>query len=97
MGSMTNEEYTTKFLELLSYVSYIKDEKAKFYRFFSGLSLAFRDWIEYDEPCLLEEVIGKLNHFYDHSKHKNESQQGWKREYKGKGKWKKKITTSQNV
>jgi len=29
IGSMTNEEYTTKFLELLRYVSYLKDEKTK--------------------------------------------------------------------
>lgn len=29
MGSMTYEEYTTKFLELLRYVLYLKDEKAK--------------------------------------------------------------------
>lgn len=25
MGSMSNEEYTTKFLELLRYVQYLKD------------------------------------------------------------------------
>lgn len=43
MGLMTNEEYMTKFLELLRYVSYLKDEKAKVWRFFSGLPLAFRD------------------------------------------------------
>lgn len=30
MGLMTYEEYTTKFLELLRYVPYLKDEKAKF-------------------------------------------------------------------
>ena len=29
MDSMTDEEYTTKFLELLRYVMYLKDEKAK--------------------------------------------------------------------
>lgn len=27
MGSITNEEYTTKFLELLRYVPSLKDEK----------------------------------------------------------------------
>eukprot|EP00253_Pinus_taeda_P032219 PITA_32219 len=30
MGSMIDEEYTTKFLELLRYVPYLTDEKAKF-------------------------------------------------------------------
>lgn len=48
MGSMTDEEYMTKFLELLRYVPYLKDEKDKFQRFFSGVPLAFRDQIEYD-------------------------------------------------
>ena len=70
---MTNEEYTTKFLELLMYVLYLKYEKAKVQWFVSGFPLAFRDRIEYDEPRSLEEVIGKLKHFYEQSKHKNES------------------------
>ena len=50
MGSMTEEEYTTKLLELLRYVPYLKDEKAKFQRFLIVFPLEFRDWIEYDEP-----------------------------------------------
>ena len=29
MGSMTDEEYTSRFLELLRYVPYLKEEKAK--------------------------------------------------------------------
>lgn len=37
MGSMTDEEYMTKFLEFLRYVHYLKDEKTKFQRFISGL------------------------------------------------------------
>jgi len=65
MGSITAEEYTTKFLELLRYVLYLKDEKAKVQRFVSGFPLEFRDQIEYDVPWLLEEVIGKLKHFYE--------------------------------
>ena len=87
MGSMTNEEYMTNFLELLRYVPYLKDEKAKVQIFFSGLPLAFRDQIEYDEPWSLEEVIGKLKHCYEQSKHKTESQQGWKGKDKAKSKW----------
>ena len=66
MGSMTDEEYTTKFLELLRYVPYLKYDKGKVHIFVSGFPLAFRDRIEYDEPWSLEEVIGKLKlHFYD--------------------------------
>ena len=62
MGLITNEEYMTKFLELLRYVPYLKDEKVKVKIFFSGFPLAFRDRIEYDEPRSPEEVIGKLKH-----------------------------------
>lgn len=98
MGSMRDEEYMTKFLELFKYVSYITNEKVKVHRFSSGFPLAFRDWIDYDEPRSLEaEVIGKLKHFYEHSNHKNESQQGCKGNDKGKGKQKSKITRPQNV
>ena len=62
MESMIAEEYTTKFLELLRYVLYLTNEKAKVQRFFSGLPLLFRDRIKHDEPRSLEEVIGKLKH-----------------------------------
>jgi len=43
MGSMTDEEYMTKFLELMRYVPYIKDEKDKVHRFVGGFPLVFRD------------------------------------------------------
>ena len=81
-----DEEYMTKFLELLRYDLCLKDEKAKFQRFFIGFSLAFRDWIEYDDPQSLEEAIGKLKHCYDQSKCKIECQQHCKGKEKDKGK-----------
>jgi len=65
MGSMKDEDYMTKFFELLRYAPYNKDEKTKVQRFFSGFPLAFKDPIEYDEPRTLEEVIGKLKHCYE--------------------------------
>jgi len=37
MGSMTDEEYMTKFLELLRYVPYLKVEKTKVQRFINGI------------------------------------------------------------
>ena len=47
----------------------------------------------------LEEFIGKMKHFYEQSKCKNESQQGWKGKDKdkGKGKWKPKRKKPQNA
>jgi len=86
MGSMTDKEYMAKFLELLRYVPYLTNEKAKVQRIFSGLSLEFRDRIEYDKMRSLEEVIVKLKHCYEQSKCKNESQQRWKGKDKGRGK-----------
>lgn len=60
----------TKFLELLRYALYRNDENAKVQIFVSGLPLEFKYQIDYDEPWSLEEVIDKLNHCYEHSKHK---------------------------
>ena len=64
MGSMTNDEYTSKFLELLRYVPYLREEKAKVQRFINGFPVACRDQIELDEPRLLEEAIRNLKHCY---------------------------------
>jgi len=65
MGLMKEEEYMTKFLVLLRYVPYIKDEKENFHIFVSGFPLAFRERIEYDEPWSIDEFIGKFKHFYE--------------------------------
>ena len=67
-------------------MSYIKDEKTKVRIFIIGLPLAFKDRIEYDEPRLLEEVIGKLKHCYEQLKCKTKSKKGWKGNDKTKGK-----------
>lgn len=90
MGSVTYEEYMTKFLEFLRYVPYLKDEKTKFQRFISGLSFKFKDQLAYDEPQSLEEIIEKLKHCHEQSKCKYEPKQDWKGNGKTKGKWAKK-------
>jgi len=73
MGSMTDEKYTSIFMGLLRYVPYFMEEKAKIQRFISGLTIAFKDRIEFDEPRSLEESIWKLNHYYEQSKHRYET------------------------
>ena len=50
IGSMTNEDYIRRLLELLRYVSYLKEEKENIQRFISGFSVAFKYNIEFDEP-----------------------------------------------
>lgn len=47
MGSMIDYEYTSKFLELSRYFSYLKEEKGKIHRF---ISETYRDKIDFDEP-----------------------------------------------
>jgi len=78
MGSMTDEEYTSRFLEFLRYIPYLKEEKVNIQRFISGLSVTFKDKIEYDEPILFEEAIRKFKDCYEQSKHKYESKQDWR-------------------
>eukprot|EP00253_Pinus_taeda_P008743 PITA_08743 len=65
MRPMTDEEYMTKFLELLIYVPDLKYEKMKVQRLISELSLALKDQIKENEPRSLEEFIGKLKHCYE--------------------------------
>jgi hypothetical protein len=45
LGNMAMEEYENKFLELLRYLGFIKDEKVKIHRFLSGLPSFYMDEI----------------------------------------------------
>ena len=72
------EEYGNKFLELLSYVRYIKDDKVKIQCFFSGLPQYCKDKIEFDEPRTLEEAIRKAKYCYDQNKGKHDYHKTWK-------------------
>ena len=62
LGQMTMEEYANKFLELLRYVKYIRDDKLKIQRFLSILPRSYRDRIEFDEPQTLDETIRKAKY-----------------------------------
>jgi hypothetical protein len=57
LGSMTIDEYERRFLELLKYVSFIKDETFNIQRYLNGLPYFIRDKIQYDDPKTLEETI----------------------------------------
>ena len=96
MGSTTNEEYTSIFLELLRQVPYLKDEKVKIQRFISGFPVAFRDMMEFNELISLEDSIWKLKHCFEKSKLKSETKPGRKDNAKNKGKWDKKRVTLQD-
>lgn len=50
MGSMKNNENTSRFLKPFSYVPYLKDKKVKIQRFISGFPTTYKDQIDFDEP-----------------------------------------------
>ena len=72
------DEYANKFLELLRYVQYIRDEKVKVQCFLSGLPQSYKDRIEFYEPRTLEEAIRKAKYCYEQSKGKPDYHKAWK-------------------
>ena len=62
------EEYANKFLELLRYFRYIKDDKVEIHHFLSGIPQEYKDKTEFDEPRTLEEAIRKDKYCYDQNK-----------------------------
>ena len=85
MGSMTDEEYIRRLLDLLKYVPYLKEEKENIQRFISGFVVSFKGIIVFDEHRSLGKAIRKLKHCYEKSKCKNESMRDWKDNEKNKG------------
>lgn len=94
---MTDDEYTIRFLELLRYVPYLTEEKVKIKRFISGLLVAFKGRIEFDEPRSLEEAIRNLRHCYEQLKYITESKSDLTGDIKNKDKWDKKRARPQGI
>jgi hypothetical protein len=67
-----------KFLGLLKYVGFIKDEKVNIHRFFSGLPSFYKDKIQYDEPRTLIETIRKNKYMYEKDKGKLFLHKSWR-------------------
>ena len=89
------DEYANKFLELLMYVWYIKDEKVKVQQFLSGLPQSYKDKIEFYEPRTLEEAIRKAKYCYEQSRSKPNYHKAWKEKNNEKfDQWKKGFKTS---
>ena len=66
MGSMTMETFINRFLDLLHYVPYIKEEKVKIQQFLGCLPPSFQDNIEFDMPKNLDTTIHKAQIYYEH-------------------------------
>jgi hypothetical protein len=57
LGSMTVVEYEKKFLGLLKYVGFIKDDKVNTKRFLSVFPSLYKENIQYDEPITLIDIV----------------------------------------
>jgi hypothetical protein len=77
LGSTTIDEYGRGFLELLKYVSFIKDETVKIQWYLSVFPLFISDKIQYDDPKTLEETIRRDKCLYDQLKERPTFQKAW--------------------
>jgi hypothetical protein len=66
--SMKMDEYERKFLEVLRYVGFIKDENVKIQIFVSILPSFYIENNYFDEPKTLEEATRKAKYIYEHNK-----------------------------
>jgi hypothetical protein len=77
LGSMTIDEYEKRFLELLKYVSLIKDETDKIQRYLKGFPSFISEKIQYDDPKTLEETIRQAKCLYEQQKARPTFQKYW--------------------
>jgi hypothetical protein len=84
LGSMTIDEYERRFLEMLKYVSFIKDETVKIHRYLSGFPSFIGEKIQYDDPKTLEETIRRAKFLYDQQKSRPTFQKLWENKKKFK-------------
>jgi hypothetical protein len=84
VGSMTMGKYERRFLKLLKYVDYIKDEKVTLQRYLSGIPSIFSDKIQYDAPKTLDETIRIAKCLYDQHRGRPTFQKAWEDKNKGK-------------
>ena len=68
MGSMTMDAFINRFLDLLHYVPYIKEERVKIQQFLGCLPPSFQDRIEFDMPNTLDTMLHKASICYEHGK-----------------------------
>ena len=68
MGSMTMDSFINRFLDMLHYVLYIKDEKVKIHQFLGCLPPNFQERNEFDMPKTLDTTLYKDRLCYEHGK-----------------------------
>jgi hypothetical protein len=77
LGSMSIDEYERRFLELLKYVPFIKDEPVKIQRYLSGLPPSIGDKIQYDYPKTMEETIRSEKCVYENQRENPTFRKAW--------------------
>lgn len=60
LGQLSMDEFVAKFMSLLQYIPYIKEEKDKVQHFLNCLPTMYKRWIEFDNPKTMEESIRKV-------------------------------------
>jgi hypothetical protein len=84
LGKMTIDEYERRFLELLKYVPFIKDEAVKIQRYLSGQPPPIGDKIRYDDPKTMEETIRRAKFLYEQQREKPTFRKAWEDQKKFK-------------
>jgi hypothetical protein len=77
LGSMTIDEYERRFLELLKYILFIKQETIKIQRYLSGFPPSINDNIKYDDPKAMEEMIRREECLYEQQKENPTFRNAW--------------------
>ena len=77
MRQLTIDEFVTNFVNLQRYLPYIKNEKAKVYRFISCLPQSYKDKIEFDMPKTVDEGIKKVRLYYLQFKQRSKMRKNW--------------------
>jgi hypothetical protein len=70
LGSMKIDGYERRFLELLKYVTFTKDEQVKIQRYLSVLPSFINDKILYDDSKTLDDTIRHAKCIYDQQRGK---------------------------
>ena len=74
MGSMTMDTFINRFMDLVHYVPYIKEEKVNIQQFLGCLPPSFQERIEFDMPKTLDTALHKARLCYEHGKLRKENQ-----------------------
>jgi hypothetical protein len=57
LGQITMDSYSKRFMDMLRYVPYLKDEKVRVKCFLNGLPQSYQDRIEFNRPRTLEDIV----------------------------------------